>query len=206
MQIYVQTHEQSDIYTPKKAERQDKKRKSMRGDVSNVKKERMADIQTNREANRPAENKNKRKEQTEIDRSHNSLIIIRRKIILISFKGAVRDFLQPPRCASNCLQHVRSSGQGTKAQSCENHVQHIERLSRVTRCVPAGTKGLCRKLRSFDQHKIRFSEVSTVFLLLLLLLLLFFYFIVVSRCQKKKKERKKKRKKNRALWVGQYIN
>ena len=33
-------------------------------------------------------------------------------IIIIAFKGAIRDFLQSPHSAANCLQHVRSSGQG----------------------------------------------------------------------------------------------
>ena len=41
------------------------------------------------------------------------IIIIIIIIMIIPFKGAVRDFLQSPRCAANCLQHVRSSGQGT---------------------------------------------------------------------------------------------
>ena len=54
-------------------------------------------------------------------------------IIIIAFKSAVSDFLQSPRCATNRLQYVRSSGQ---AQSCENHVQHIERLSRATHQAP----------------------------------------------------------------------
>ena len=31
-------------------------------------------------------------------------------IIIIAFKGAIRDFLQPPHCAANCLQHIRSGG------------------------------------------------------------------------------------------------
>ena len=36
-----------------------------------------------------------------------SIIII---IIIIAFKGAIRDLLQSPHSAANCLQHVRSSG------------------------------------------------------------------------------------------------
>ena len=31
-------------------------------------------------------------------------------IIIIAFKGAIRDFLQSPHSAANCLQHARSSG------------------------------------------------------------------------------------------------
>ena len=48
-------------------------------------------------------------------------------IIIIAFKGAIRDFLQSPHSAANCLQHVCSSGPGA------NHVLlHIERLSRAS--------------------------------------------------------------------------
>ena len=54
------------------------------------------------------------------------LVII---IIIITFKGAIRDFLQSPHSAANCLQHVCSSGPGTIV--C-NHVKHIERLSRTS--------------------------------------------------------------------------
>ena len=40
-------------------------------------------------------------------------------IIIIEFKGATRDFLQSPHCATNRLQHVRSSGLGvTVCKSC----------------------------------------------------------------------------------------
>ena len=31
---------------------------------------------------------------------------------MIALKGTIRDFLQSPHCAANCLQHVRSSGLG----------------------------------------------------------------------------------------------
>ena len=43
-------------------------------------------------------------------------------IIMIAFKGAVRDFLQSPHCTANCLQHVRSSGQG--AIVCKSRATH----------------------------------------------------------------------------------
>ena len=33
-------------------------------------------------------------------------------MIIISLKGAIRDFLQSPHCAVNCLQHIHSSGPG----------------------------------------------------------------------------------------------
>ena len=41
------------------------------------------------------------------------IIIIIIIIIIIAFIGAIRDFLQSPYCVANCLQHVRSNGQGT---------------------------------------------------------------------------------------------
>ena len=49
-------------------------------------------------------------------------------IIIIAFKGAIRDFLQSPHSTANCLQHV-AYVQVARAQSCANHVQHIEPLS-----------------------------------------------------------------------------
>ena len=61
-------------------------------------------------------------------------------IIIIAFKVVFRDFyslLAAPRTVSN------TNAQVAKAQWCENHVQHIERLSRAT-CVPLGTKGQLR--------------------------------------------------------------
>ena len=41
---------------------------------------------------------------------------------LIAFKGAIRDFIQSPHSAANCLQHVRSSGPGTIV--CKSHATH----------------------------------------------------------------------------------
>ena len=43
-------------------------------------------------------------------------------IVIIAFKGAFRDLLQFPHCATNCLQHVRSSGQG--AVVCKSRATH----------------------------------------------------------------------------------
>ena len=62
----------------------------------------------------------------EINTQAKPLIII---IIIIAFKGAIRDFLQSPHSAANCFQHARSRAQ---AQPCANHVQHNERLSRAS--------------------------------------------------------------------------
>ena len=36
------------------------------------------------------------------------IIIIIITIIIIALKGAIRDFLQSPHCAANCIQHVRA--------------------------------------------------------------------------------------------------
>ena len=59
-------------------------------------------------------------------------------IMIIALKGAIRDFynlLTAPRTVSNAYALV------ARAQSCANHVQHIERSSRATWSVSLGTKG-----------------------------------------------------------------
>ena len=43
-------------------------------------------------------------------------------MMVIASKGAIRDFYNLPRCAANCLQHVRSSGQS--AIVCESRATH----------------------------------------------------------------------------------
>ena len=43
-------------------------------------------------------------------------------ITTIAFKGAIRDCLQSPHNATNCLQHVRSSGPG--ATVCKSRATH----------------------------------------------------------------------------------
>ena len=66
-------------------------------------------------------------------------IIIIIIIIIIAFKGAVQDFfynlLTAPRTVSNTHAQV------AQAQSCANHVQHIERLYNMSCDVPLGAKG-----------------------------------------------------------------
>ena len=52
-------------------------------------------------------------------------------IIIIALKGAIRDFLQSPHCAANCLQHVGSSGPG--AILCKSHATHRALIT----CKPA---------------------------------------------------------------------
>ena len=42
--------------------------------------------------------------------------------MIIAFKGAIRDFLQSPHSAANCLQHARSSGPG--AIVCKSRPTH----------------------------------------------------------------------------------
>ena len=55
-------------------------------------------------------------------------------MIMIALKGVIRDFLQSPHCTANCLQYIRSIGQGAI------HAQDIERLSHATCHVALGTK------------------------------------------------------------------
>ena len=81
------------------------------------------------------------------------IIIIIIIIIIIAFKGAIRDFyhlLTAPRTVSNTHAQV------ARAQSCANHVQHIERLSRAT-CVT------CHLVRR-DSSTIKFDRVEIAFI------------------------------------------
>ena len=48
-------------------------------------------------------------------------------IIIIAMKGAFQDFLQSPHCAANCLQHMRSSGQGPIV--CKSRAAHRARIT-----------------------------------------------------------------------------
>ena len=54
-------------------------------------------------------------------------------MIIISLKGAVRHFLQSPHCATNCLQHVHSSGRGVIM--CKLGATHRARITRDLSCV-----------------------------------------------------------------------
>ena len=61
-------------------------------------------------------------------------------IIIIAFKGAIRDFLQSPHSAANRLQHARSSGPG--AIVCKSCATHRALITCNMSCyVPLGTKG-----------------------------------------------------------------
>ena len=55
-----------------------------------------------------------------------TIIII---IFIVTFKGAIRDLLQFSHSATDCLQHVRSSGQG--AFVCKPRATHRALISRT---------------------------------------------------------------------------
>ena len=65
---------------------------------------------------------------------HNSMDMI----VIIALKGTISDLYN----LLTALRTVSSAyAQMARAQSCANHVQHIERLSRATCSVPLGSKG-----------------------------------------------------------------
>ena len=75
--------------------------------------------------------------------------------MIIALKGANRDFynlLTAPRTVSNTYAQV------ARAQSCANHVQHIERVSRATCSVPLGRR---------DGSGVKFVRVEIAFILVL---------------------------------------
>ena len=78
-------------------------------------------------------------------------------IIIIAFKGAVRDFLQSPHSAANCLQHVRSSGPG--AIVCKSRATHRALIT----CKCHATCHLVRR----DSSGIKFDRVEIAFILAL---------------------------------------
>ena len=50
--------------------------------------------------------------------------------IIISLKGAIPDFVQSLHCASECLQHVHSSGQGAverESRANTSDAYHVQR-------------------------------------------------------------------------------
>ena len=79
-----------------------------------------------------------------------SLIII----IIITFKSAIRDFLQSPQSVASCLQHVRSSGPGAiVCKSRATHRAHITCKCHVT----------CHLVRR-DSSAIKFNRVEIAFI------------------------------------------
>ena len=69
-------------------------------------------------------------------------------IIIIAFKGAIQDFLQSPHSAANCLQHVRSRGQG--AVVCKSRATHQALIT-------------CHLVRR-DSSAIKFDRVEIAFI------------------------------------------
>ena len=78
-----------------------------------------------------------------------SVIII--IIIIIKLKGAIQDCLQFPHCATNCLQHTHSKGQG--AIMYKSHATHTALITCNMLCVTwyEGTVQLLR-LEEFKLH------------------------------------------------------
>ena len=75
-------------------------------------------------------------------------------IIIIAFKGAIRDFLQSPHSATNCLQHVRSSGPG--AIVCKSHATH--RVLITCKC------HVTDHLVGRDSSAIKFDRIEIAFI------------------------------------------
>ena len=75
-------------------------------------------------------------------------------IIIITFKGAIRDFSQSPHSAANCLQHVRSSGPG--AIVCKSRATH--RALIMCKCHVT-----CHLVRR-DSSAIKFDRVEIAFI------------------------------------------
>ena len=109
-----------------------------------------------------------------------TIIITIIMIIIIAFKGAIRDFLQSPHCAANRLQHIHSSGPG--AFVCKSRATHGALITCNMSCyMPRGTKGQLSYYTWLSLNHIYFSyilltepltnKVSQAEVLLLLLLL-----------------------------------
>ena len=90
-------------------------------------------------------------EYEQIILQYQNIIII---IIIIAFKGAIRDFLQSPHSAANCLQHVRSSGPGTIA--CKSRATHRALIT----CKCHVTCHLVRR----DSSAIKFDRTEIAFI------------------------------------------
>ena len=53
-------------------------------------------------------------------------------VVVVELKGAIRDVLQSPHCAANCLQHVRSSGPG--AVVCKSRATQRTLITCIMSC------------------------------------------------------------------------
>ena len=78
-------------------------------------------------------------------------VMIKIIIIIIAFKGANRDFLQPPHSAANCLQLVRSSNPG--AIVCKSRATHRALIT----CKCHVTCHLVRR----DSSAIKFDQLKS---------------------------------------------
>ena len=87
----------------------------------------------------------------EFSGSRQMVIII---IIIIAFKGTIRDFVQSPHSAANCLQHVRLSGPG--ATMCKSPATHRALIT----CKCHVTCHLVRR----DSSAIKFDRVEIAFI------------------------------------------
>ena len=85
---------------------------------------------------------------------HEGLSILIVIIIIIAFKGAIRDFLQSPHSAANCLQHVRSSDPGEIV--CKSRATH--RTLIMCKC-----HATCHLIRR-DSSAIKFDRVEIAFI------------------------------------------
>ena len=73
------------------------------------------------------------------------IIVIMITIAIVALKGTIRDFLQSPHCAINCLQHVHLCGPG--AIVCKLCATHRALITCNMSCyVPCGIKGQLRYL------------------------------------------------------------
>ena len=74
-------------------------------------------------------------------------------MIIIALKGAIRDFLQSPHSAANCLQHVRSCSPG--ASVCKSRATHRALIT----CKCHVTCHLVRR----DSSAVKFDGVEIAF-------------------------------------------
>ena len=80
-------------------------------------------------------------------------------ITIIAFKGAIRDFLQSPHSARTV---TNTHAQVAQAQSCANHVQHIDHLSHARVMLRATWYEGTAQLLSLTQLKSHLFELYFV--------------------------------------------
>ena len=73
-------------------------------------------------------------------RQSGDIVVVEVVVVVIEFKGTIRDFLQSPHCVANCLHHVRSSDQC--AIVCKVRANHRALVTcNMSCCVQRGTRG-----------------------------------------------------------------